>query len=277
MAYGVSMGGGEGPGRYQKERRFFKRGTGTVYRKLQSVKFLLTRDLSAVAHFLGATYPFDFPRRERIEMLARFIHITNELRGYHTLAEILTVCDRLFRRAGPRPGERPLVLVECGAGSGSSSAKLSIAAKRVGAKLYVYDSFQGIPENDEAHEFLDGRKLVFKKGAFKGRLTSVKQRVEQYGAIDVCTFHKGLFQDTLANFAEPIDVVLLDVDLISSTRACVTHLYPHLSDNGVLFSQDGHLRATVDLFADAEFWRGLGVQPPRIEGLGKNKMLELKR
>jgi O-methyltransferase len=268
------MGGGEGPERWTKEHRFFRRGTGTIYRKLQSLKFLLTRDLRAVSSFLAAHYPFDFPRSERVEMLSRFIHITNELRGYHTLAEILTVCDRLFRRATPG---RKLTLIECGAGSGSSSAKLSLAAKRVGAELLVFDSFQGIPDNEEQHQLLDGRRLVFRRGAFKGRLTSVKQRVEKYGASELCTFHKGLFEETLPGFARPIDVVLLDVDLISSTKTCVTRLYPHLTADGVLFSQDGHLRATVDLFSDHEFWRSLGVQPPRIEGLGKNKMLELKR
>jgi O-methyltransferase len=272
MTFGVSMGGPGSADRWARQRRFFRRGTGTIYRKLQSIKFLLTRDFVAVASFLAARYEFDFPLDRRIDLLTRFIHTTNEIRGYHTLAEILTVSDRIFRRPNAP------VVVEAGSGSGSSTAKLSLAAQIVGGKLHVFDSFQGIPENDEKHRMLDGRELMFRRGAFKGRLTSVKQRVEKFGAIEVCTFHKGLFEHTLPSFTETVNVALLDVDLISSTRTCVKHFFPQLAPDGVLLSQDGHLLATVELFSSADFWRKeVGVAPPHIIGLGTNKMLELKR
>jgi hypothetical protein len=43
-----------------------------------------------------------------------------------------------------------------------------------------------------------------------------------------------------------------------------------------MFSQDGHLRATVDLFSNASFWRDdVGVEPLEIRGLGKDKVLEI--
>jgi O-methyltransferase len=71
-----------------------------------------------------------------------------------------------------------------------------------------------------------------------------------------------------------VDVALLDVDLISSTRECTKHLYPKLRPGGALISQDGHLRATVDLFSDPHFWRDeVGVEPPLIRGLGVDKLL----
>ena len=38
-------------------------------------------------------------------------------------------------------------------------------------------------------------------------------------------------------------------------------------------SQDGHLQATVDLMSDATFWQGLDAPPPRIEGLGGDKLI----
>jgi O-methyltransferase len=270
MTFGVSMGPNASAARWSRQR-WIKRGTGSLYRKLASIHFLVTRDRREVLRFLRARYPFDFPLKKRIEFLTQVTRTTNAVRGYHTLEEILRVCDRIFSLAG-RPG---LTVVECGAGSGSSTAKLSMATKIAGGRLLVYDSFQGIPENDERHRLIDGRELVFRRGAFKGRLTAVKKRVRDFGAIEVCTFHKGLFADTLAAFDDPVDVVLLDVDLISSTRQCTSRLYPRLRTGGALYSQDGHLQATVDLFADETYWAALGVPKPHIDGLGTVKMLEL--
>lgn len=272
------MGPAGSADRWVRQRHLFRRGPGSIYRKLQSIKFLFTRDFSAVAAFLAARYPIDLSFEQRLELLSRFTTITNEVRGYHTLAEMLTVCDRLFRRARDPASARTPILVEAGAGSGSSTSKLSLAAKIAGAELHVFDSFQGIPENDEQHHMLDGRPLMFRRGAFKGRLTSVKQRVEKFGAPEVCTFHKGLFEQTIPEFRGTIDVALLDVDLLSSTRVCVKYLFPQLAPDGVLLSQDGHLARIVELFSSGEFWRAeVGVPPPHIIGLGMHKMLELKR
>ena len=273
MTFGVRMAPDSNPGKWAKpQRRFFKRGAGTNFRKIQSIKFLLTRDRTAVVKFLAAKYPFEFSRRQRFRLLKDFINITNNMRGYHTLAEILTVCDRIFRRGNGKD----IVVVEAGSGSGSSTAKLSLATQIVGGRLLVYDSFRGIPQNDEQHELLDGRSLQFLRGAFKGRITAVKKRVNEYGAPEVCTYTKGLFQDTLIDFDEAVDVLLVDVDLISSTQTCIEQIVPNLKAHGVVFSQDGHLRATVDLFKDENFWREkLKIAPPRIPGLGTNKFLEL--
>jgi O-methyltransferase len=270
MTFGVRMGPHASPGRWQSQRRWFRRGTGTLYRKLQSLKFLLTRDRDAVLEFLRAEYPFDFPLARRIELLRSFYRITHAVRGYHTLDEILTATDCILKLAH-RPG---LTIVEAGAGSGSSTAKLSLVARLAGGRLVVFDSFRGIPENTEQHRLIDGTPLAFRKGAFRGRLSAVKKRIEELGAIEVCEFHKGLFEETLPRFDRPIDVVVLDVDLISSTRACTRHLYPLLRTGGALLSQDGHLRATVDLYSDAQFWqREVGVEPPSIDGLGVDKLL----
>ena len=41
--------------------------------------------------------------------------------------------------------------------------------------------------------------------------------------------------------------IIFDVDLILSTRTCLEHFAPKMKPGGVIFSQDGHLRATIDL------------------------------
>jgi hypothetical protein len=100
MTFGVRMAPDSNPGKWAKpRRRFFKRrGAGSNFRKIQSIKFLLTRDRTAVLKFLAAKYPFDFSRGQGLRLLKDFINITNNMRGYYTLAETLTVCDRIFRR-----------------------------------------------------------------------------------------------------------------------------------------------------------------------------------
>jgi O-methyltransferase len=210
---------------------------------------------------------------QRLGIVARFVTITNHVRTYHTQAEMLRVADRILHLAG-RPG---LTVVEAGSGKGGSTAKLSLVARLAGGRLVVFDSFQGIPPNAEVHVNLRGRRVEFRAGAFRGRLPSVRRTVARFGAPEVCEFRKGWFADTMPAFAGPVDVALLDVDLLASTRTCLVHLVPHVRPGGVLFTQDGHLRAIAELLGDASFWRDeVGVAPPRIAGLGARKLLEIR-
>lgn len=210
---------------------------------------------------------------DKVALVRAFVHTTNHVRAYHTQTEMLTVASRILERGG----RRPLTVVEAGAGKGASTAKLSLAVRAAGGGvLHVFDSFRGIPENNEAHVAHDGRPVHFRKGAFTGRLRNVQRTVAQFGAPEVCVYHRGWFAETLPGFDAQIDVALLDVDLWSSTRECLVHLFPLLAPNGVLFSQDGHLRTIADRLASPAFWRNeVGVEPPRIFGLGDAKLLEI--
>ncbi|MFK7987325.1 MAG: TylF/MycF/NovP-related O-methyltransferase [Sandaracinaceae bacterium] len=262
MTYGVIVGERGEPDKWKNERRLVRRGPGTPYRAWQTLRHLAVRDRSAAARFLAAPYP-GIDRRTRLGLLVRFARITNRIRGYHTLSEMLTTADRVFRLAG-RPG---LSIVEAGAGSGASTAKLSLLVKAAGGTLHVFDTFRGIPENDEKHTLLDGTPIRFCQGAFRGRLGAVKKRVAAHGAIDVCRFHKGLLEDTLPLHAPPrVDVALLDLDLVSSTRVAVETLYPRLRRGGCIVSQDGHLRAVRDLLEDPDFYASMGLPAPPLRG-----------
>jgi hypothetical protein len=251
-----------------------RRGTGSLYRRLQSVRFAAGRDRAAILAFLRADYPIDLPLPERLRLVARFLRITNHVRTYHTQAEMLTVADRVLRLAG-RPG---LTVLEAGAGKGGGSAKLSLVARIAGARLVVCDSFRGMPPNDERHDTIWGRRTEFREGAFRGTARLVERTIARFGAPEVCELVKGWFADTLPTLERPLDVVLLDVDLAASTRECVRWLYPRIRPGGALLSQDGHLSATIDLLADDRFWREeVGVSPPAIHGLGTVKLLEIPR
>lgn len=245
-----------------------RRGTGSWYRRGQSVRFALTRDRRDIVRFLRASADLRDAWR-RAALLVAFERITNAVRGYHTLGEMLRVCDRILDRPGA-------VVVEAGCGKGSSTAKLSLAVRAVGGRLHVFDSFRGLPANIEVHANLDGRPVRFRQGAFRGRLRQVQRTVERYGAIEVCRFHKGWFADTMPAFRERVDVAVFDVDLVASTRECFVHILPKLVPGGVAFSQDGHLRATAELVADDAFWRSdVGIDAPIVRGLWTDKLLEL--
>jgi len=250
-----------------------RRGRGTLYRKLRSLGYLVRRDRAAIVAFLRARYPVDLPLRARLALIARFVHTTNHVRAYHSQEQMLTVADRILRLAG-RPG---LTVVECGCGKGASTAKLSLVTRIAGGRLLAYDTFRGIPPNDEVHTDLLGRRMVFREGAFRGRLREVQRTIEAYGAPEVVEYRKGLFADTLPADDGPVDIALLDVDLVASTATCVAALHPRLRPGGALFSQDGHLRGVVALLEDETFWRErVGVEPPAIPGLGRDKFLEMR-
>jgi hypothetical protein len=249
--------------------RTSRRGTGTWYRRGQSLRFALTRDRAAIAGFVARARGAADLRR-RLGLLWAFERTTHAVRGYHTLTEMLAVTEAILARPGAR-------VVEAGAGKGSSTAKLSLAVRAVGGRLDVFDSFRGLPDNREVHRNLDGREIRFRAGAFTGRLRAVERVVAEYGAIEVCRFHKGWFADTLPGFAGEVDVALFDVDLLESTRVCLRYIVPRLTAGGVAFSQDGHLEAVVALLADAAFWREeAGIEPPRVTGAGTRKLIEIR-
>jgi O-methyltransferase len=89
------------------------------------------------------------------------------------------------------------------------------------------------------------------------------------------TLHKGWFEATLPAFDRGFDVALLDVDLLASTRSCLAHLLPLRKPDGVIYSQDGHLRLIVDFLADTQSWRAMGSRQPMVVGLGERKFLRL--
>lgn len=249
-----------------------RRGPGSLYRRWKSLEYLATRDRRSAVDFVGSReLPLSF--LERLQLIRGFVRATNALRGYHTLSEMLAVSEAILARRAAAP-----VVLEAGCGYGGSTAKLSLAVRLAAGRLIVCDSFRGIPENDEEHELMDGRRTRFFAGAFRETLPSVQRAVRKWGALEVCRFEKGWFEETLPRLEDDLDVVVLDVDLAASTSCCVRELWPRLRSGGVLFSLDGQLRATHELFADESFWRDeVGCAPPIVEGLGREKLLRLPK
>jgi O-methyltransferase len=208
---------------------------------------------------------------DRARISKEFRRIGRHVASAHTEGELLSVAGRMLAL----PSDVKGAIVEAGCYQGASTAKLSILAEFLGRKLLVFDSFCGIPPNEED----DGRRSAFGEstrfpaGAFAGSLQLVKQNVTDYGRIDRCQFIEGWFDDTMPQLHTPIACGYLDVDLPSSTATCLRNLYPLLSPGGLLISQDAHLPAVVDVIEDARTWESISVAKPRIERTRHKRLL----
>jgi len=211
--------------------------------------------------------------KEKISIVNQLYITTFLLDSPHTPYEMFTFIKAILSL----PPERRGVVVEAGCFKGGSTAKFSLAADIAGRELVIFDSFEGIPKNDELHgKDIFGSSAQFNKGDYCGALEEVKANVMRFGKIKSCRFVKGWFEDTMPDFKEPIAAIYLDVDLASSTRTCLKYLFPLLENGGILYSQDGHLPLVIDVFNDEEFWRKeVGCKKPIIQGLGEEKLIKI--
>jgi len=230
----------------------------------------LPRELPTVARFLresaGAT-----TLQDRLGLLARFYEISGRVPCVHKQSEMIPIVRAILDFDPAVPG----CVVEAGTFKGASAAKLSLAAERVGRRLFVFDSFAGIPDNAE---WMDAAKIVgsdregrerFDPGGYRGTRAEVEGTLSRFGARAACELVEGWVEDTLPRFAEPVCVAFLDVDLAASTRTCLDALHPLLAEGGVIFSHDGHLPLVRDVFAsDPRF---------RYEGIGRGRLVRLEK
>jgi O-methyltransferase len=209
------------------------------------------------------------------QIVRRFNRIHRSVECPHNPSHLLRVATEFL--AADADG----VFVEAGCFKGGSTSKLSIVAELTKRDLVVFDSFQGLPLNEEAHtETIDGLDIEgwFTGGSFSGTLDEVRTNVSQYGEIEPCRFVEGWFEDTMPGFQEPVAAAFIDVDLADSTRTCLKYLYPLLAPGGVLISQDGDFPLVLDIFTSDQFWeQEVGVEPPTVEGAGVDKLLIIRK
>ena len=230
------------------------------------------RDLFSVISFLTEDTP-NVSLKDKLRIVKRLYIITFNIDSPHTHDEILN----FIRTILALPPEKKGVIVEAGCFKGSSTAKFSLAADIAERTLVVFDSFEGIPENDEPHyKNIFGGDAAFKKGDYCGALEEVKSNVTKYGNIHCCRFIQGWFDETMPGFKEPIVAAYIDVDLTSSTRTCIKFLYPLLEKGCALYSHDGHLPLVLDVFSNDEFWlQEVGFKKPTVQGFGKSKLIKV--
>lgn len=213
---------------------------------------------------------------QRQTLLRRIRTISGNVPCPHNESEILTIGLEILSTPKVREG----CVVEAGTYKGGSTSKLSLFCKLSSRNLIAFDSFEGIPKNSEKHvKSTLGHSLEgwFTEGKWRGSLEEVRNNVERYGEIDVCTFVAGWFEDTMPSFMDKIALAYLDVDLASSTRTCLKYLYPLITPGGVLYSQDGDIPLAAEVFKDEKFWKEeVGFKMPNVKSLGKKLLKVVK-
>jgi hypothetical protein len=163
----------------------------------------------------------------------------------------------------------PGALVECGVWRGGCVGLMALAhlhgRDAATREIHLFDSFQGLPQPDRN---FDGPEAIDLAGGLadgaQAPIGACVAAMEDSRALLIDTigypshlvkFHVGWFEETLPEAADlPGQVALLrlDGDWYSSTKTCLDHLYPKVSNRGVVVIDDyGHFqgcRKAVDEF-----------------------------
>jgi O-methyltransferase len=150
--------------------------------------------------------------------------------------------------------------VECGTWRGGAVGLMALANLTHGQArrhLHLFDSFEGLPEPDEA---VDGVRAVHEVrrlgGGTQGKLAPLVGSYESVGTLqvnrelleqtigydsDYLHYHRGWFQDTLPREAVsvgPVAILRLDGDWYASTKICLEQLYDKVVSGGFVIIDD---------------------------------------
>jgi O-methyltransferase len=246
-----------------------------IYRKV----YYAPKDISAALGFIfhGTKSPTTFGAR--LALVLKFYKISYYVDCPHTEHEMISITRQILDLSAADSAAVPGVIVEAGSFHGGSTTKLSLVAKLCDRQLDVFDSFEGMPENSEAHgKSIYGREHHFPKGSHAVPFEEVKNNVARYGDAPRVHFYKGFFSDTMPGFHEPVAAACVNVDLVQSTRDCFRYLYPLLPPGGIIISQDAHFPWIIELLSDPAFWRDeLGIAKPAMPGLGILKFVTVRK
>jgi hypothetical protein len=132
-------------------------------------------------------------------------------------------------------------------------------------RVYVADSFEGLPRPDAERYPADRGDRLFRFDELAVSEAEVRRNFEAYGLLDAqVVFLKGFFKDTLPSLKGHLFAIIrLDGDMYESTLDALTNLYDGVSPGGYVVIDDygilGSCRQAVHDFLDG---RGLA---PRIE------------
>jgi len=213
----------------------------------------------------GAAY--GFTKEEARALVADFEAIQRSVESGTSMSVHLALARALLDIPPSVEGD----VVECGCWKGASSCSLSRVCQRIGRRLLVCDSFQGLPDDGTKRHvgMHTGVYGHYREGMFAATLQEVRDNVARFGAPDVCEFVPGFFQDSLAQLHRPVAFAFLDVDLEQSTRDCLLHLWPRLVEGGYLFADDAGDLEVVKVYFDEPWWREhLGQSAPGFVGSG---------
>jgi O-methyltransferase len=107
-------------------------------------------------------------------------------------------------------------------------------------KVYVADSFKGLPTPDAVNYPLDQGSRLFEETELAITRLQVEENFGAYGLLDgQVVFLEGWFKDTLSTLTtEKFALIRLDGDLYESTMQALEALYPRLAVGGFVIIDD---------------------------------------
>ncbi len=131
-------------------------------------------------------------------------------------------------------------------------------------RLWIYDSFEGLPEKTEADKSVLGED--FRRGELFVTKRAVKERFLRAG-LPVPVIKKAWFADlTEADLPEQISFAFLDGDLYESIRDCLRLVVPKMEPGGAILVHDyrnpalpGVKKAVDEVFSEVKTFESLAV------------------
>lgn len=164
--------------------------------------------------------------------------------------------------------------IETGVWRGGSCILMRGILKALGVndrRVFVADSFQGLPPPDPSKHPADTGDQLFDYDYLAVSEEQVRHNFERYGLLDEqVVFIKGFFADTLHK--APIDklaILRLDGDLYSSTIDALNALYDKLSPGGFCIVDDYALSTCEAAIQDFRKERGLTEELIEIDAISK--------
>lgn len=135
----------------------------------------------------------------------------------------------------------PGALVECGAYNAGSAGLLGRAARTEARHLWVFDSWEGMPEPSLVDGTVDGVPL--RKGMSRGREDIVRRLLFDRLRLPRDTTHlvRGWFADSLRASRTEIGTIALlhlDCDFYEPVKCCLEELYDSVAAGGVVVVDD---------------------------------------
>lgn len=195
----------------------------------------------------------------RLFLLDKFDFIQGEsgIVCEHSFADAYYMADYILKNQSI-PGD----LAEFGCFQGGMTIKLSLVAKLVNKKLFVFDTFEGLPESAKYKVYstmnpVKGDGSIgshFERNQFSYSLQEVKNNVAKHGDVDSCVFIRGKVEDTLPFFHGQLFFAFIDVDLIEPARFIIKEIWNKITGHGI-FTHEACIEEYMLKILCKHWWR----------------------
>jgi O-methyltransferase len=162
--------------------------------------------------------------------------------------------------------------VECGVYNGGSAGAISLALKDSNKHIWLYDSFEGMPEVGEV-DGEDAKKYI---GLCVGTIEMVSRSMDIAGVgKESFTIRKGWFEESFKlTLPEKIAILHVDCDWYDSVMLTFNTFYDRVENGGIIIVDDfGHWEGCREAVYDFLNSRGL---KPLFERFGHSQIFWVK-